>query len=231
MRSTVLTALLVLGSLLAAESVRAAPPPVPPGLEFRQSGYFELRKDVRRCAAPLCGGYWLTRVNQVLTVCADGKPRSRCYVPELEGAPDDLIDGLAPVLVRGSISPREYSDPAGTLRNLGIFRFLAGWRPAGPGAVSIPEARKPHYSGVENSGIVCISTPCQSYTEFVLNTPRQRLLADIDTSLAGAPPELEQKLIDAIAAGETVMMRGLTRQSDETMELVFEAWQLFLPVR
>ena len=34
--------------------------------------YLRLQRDVRRCAAPLCGGFFVSRVNRLSTVCADG---------------------------------------------------------------------------------------------------------------------------------------------------------------
>lgn len=53
--------------------------------EARTTGeqYFSVRRDTRRCAAPLCGGYWLSRVGASSTLCADGRRAPECYVPEL----------------------------------------------------------------------------------------------------------------------------------------------------
>jgi hypothetical protein len=53
--------------------------------EARTTGeqYFSVRRDTRRCAAPLCGGYWLARVGASSTLCSDGRRLPECYVPEL----------------------------------------------------------------------------------------------------------------------------------------------------
>lgn len=218
-------------AFFTATSLRAAPPATPPGLEFRQTGYFEIRHDMRKCASPLCGGYWLKRVNHPFTVCADGQKRAQCYVAELEGAPETLFDIDAPVLVRGSLRPRVYTGVGADGLNLGFFRVAAAWRAAAPGAPESLAPRRLHYAGIESSGIVCITTPCPSFTEYTLNSPRQRLLTDVDLSPAGAPPEVEQKALSSVAAGEVLLVRGLTHEDEASGTLYFEARQFYLPVR
>ncbi len=219
----------LLAAAVPVASVCAAPAPWGP--EFRQSGYFELRYDMRKCASPVCGGFWLKRVNQPLTVCADGKARSECYVAELERAPQTLFDTNAALLVRGSLRPRAYSGAGGVNLNLGYFSVVAAWRAAGPGAPLAGESRKVHYAGIESSGIVCIRAPCPSFTEYTLNSPRQRLVTGLDLSPAAAAPELEQKAINTVGGGGVLLVRGVTRQSEDGAELVFEARQFYLPVR
>jgi hypothetical protein len=186
---------------------------------------------MRKCASPVCGGFWLKRVNQPLTVCADGKARSECYVAELERAPETLFDTNAALLVRGSLRPRAYSGAGGVNLNLGYFSVVAAWRAAGPGAPLAGESRKVHYAGIESSGIVCIRAPCPSFTEYTLNSPRQRLITGLDLSPAAAAPELEQKAINTVGGGGVLLVRGVTRQSEDGAELVFEARQFYLPVR
>ncbi|MDP3276883.1 MAG: nuclease A inhibitor family protein [Deltaproteobacteria bacterium] len=53
--------------------------------EARATGeqHYAVRRDTRRCVAPLCGGFWLARVGSSLTLCADGRRLPECYVPEL----------------------------------------------------------------------------------------------------------------------------------------------------
>jgi uncharacterized protein DUF6748 len=46
--------------------------------------YYTLRRDLRRCAAPRCGGFFVARANLPLTRCADGRVRAECYVAELD---------------------------------------------------------------------------------------------------------------------------------------------------
>ncbi|MBL8683558.1 MAG: nuclease A inhibitor family protein [Myxococcales bacterium] len=76
--------------LVAAVAVAACGAPELDGAdeatdEARTTGeqYFSVRRDTRRCAAPLCGGFWLSRVGAASTLCGDGRRMAECYVPEL----------------------------------------------------------------------------------------------------------------------------------------------------
>ena len=48
------------------------------------STYYALRRDFRRCIAPICGGYWVKRVNYTSTRCLDGRYAAECYVADLD---------------------------------------------------------------------------------------------------------------------------------------------------
>src|SRR5262245_387346 len=58
----------------------------------RDLRYVTIARDPRLCPSPLCGGFWVTSVNQSSTVCADGSQAARCYVAEL----DFSLAGLSP---------------------------------------------------------------------------------------------------------------------------------------
>ena len=46
--------------------------------------YFEIYRDLRKCSSPICGGYFLHRLNRTSTVCHNGSSRWSCYVPGLD---------------------------------------------------------------------------------------------------------------------------------------------------
>src|SRR5690349_18918655 len=49
------------------------------------STFYSVRQDMRRCVWPACGGYWVTRVNQPSTRCADNKLHEEgCYVVDMD---------------------------------------------------------------------------------------------------------------------------------------------------
>ncbi len=147
--------------------------------------YVTLRRDVRRCASPLCGGFFVKSVNRLSTRCVDGAIRSECYVADLELS----TIGLGPeqearvtgspetFLLNGQLTPQ--STVFGTLG-----RFVAdeawqgheGVRPSGG------------FFRANNEGIVCITSPCLSFSAALLN---QRLpavrIAEID--VAGISPD------------------------------------------
>ena len=52
--------------------------------EFPQWGYYTVRRDFRRCASPICGGYFIKQVNLKATPCLNGVFRSECYVSAID---------------------------------------------------------------------------------------------------------------------------------------------------
>src|SRR3954471_7434208 len=46
--------------------------------------YYEVYKDLRKCASPICGGYFVARLNRSYTTCVDHVDRAACYVPALD---------------------------------------------------------------------------------------------------------------------------------------------------
>jgi hypothetical protein len=154
--------------------------------------YFSIRQDYRRCVSPLCGGFWVSRVNKATTTCADGSKAEECYVAEL----DDAILGETGVaalrngiyttqaaLVRGEIVDNEYADWG----NLGRFVVSEGW--LGGAAAGSPDGI---WVKVEQTGIRCIAAPCADKSEHKLNSVRHAMISEIDFAPSGATdPELE----------------------------------------
>src|SRR5690242_5771385 len=46
--------------------------------------YYEITADFRKCASPMCGGFFLDRLNRSETKCHDGHYQTACYTPELD---------------------------------------------------------------------------------------------------------------------------------------------------
>jgi hypothetical protein len=96
--------------------------------------YFAIRADVRACAAPSCGGFWVSELNQSDTHCADGTIATQttgCYVAELNSDTQGLADKtrqLGTAIVKGKILPKTF----GSLGNLGQLSISEGWQPITP---------------------------------------------------------------------------------------------------
>src|SRR5260370_7964329 len=69
------------------------------------STFYSLRRDLRRCVSPLCGGYFVKRVNMSSTRCANGRFMSECYVAGIDWHCQPESD-IAPFVWRGSIASR-----------------------------------------------------------------------------------------------------------------------------
>jgi hypothetical protein len=177
--------------------------------------YFIMERDMRRCAAPMCGGWWLDKVNASMTRCHDGRNAERCYVAEAdfarlglgEAAVDRAMGAGAALrqrlLVRGTFG--RVSTPAGVF---GTFNPTEAWVGQGPNDPDGPFAK------VEETGVRCITTPCPFFREKKLNGSATENLAEIGWDASGADEEtigkaIEQLFInDVIISGDRYTVRG-----------------------
>lgn len=153
--------------------------------------YFEIYSDMRKCASPACGGFYLHRLNRSTTVCHNGASRWSCYAPELdfsesnlgdaqqaelrEAANRDALANGVIAIVRGRFAPKQYSG----FGNLGRFIVTEAWvaQTAAPSEGVFVRAH--------DSGVRCITTPCPSVREKALNSSRSANIHALDWSLAG----------------------------------------------
>lgn len=166
--------------------------------------YYTIEPDYRKCAAPYCGGWWLTRVNQYsIAVDADVLDYSivpivpsPVYVAEIDYRALGLSDReiyefenlirAGKAFIRGVLKP--YSFPTFNRSRLQTLAATGTWVAANDNLAIGP------YLNVRSTGIVCITTPCPYFEAGVLNsnfrTPvhelnfRRAELTDKQTELA-----------------------------------------------
>ena len=137
--------------------------------------YFLVRQDRRRCISPRCGGYFVKRVNQARTRCANGRWMSECYVAEIDWSGQPEVDpGKA--LVRGDIVARRFP----RFGNLGALRVSESWQ-----SPSDKPATDSLYR-VRDRGVRCITHPCLSHSATRLNSNVTTNVAGVDLSPADA---------------------------------------------
>lgn len=157
----------------------------------QETYYVVTRSDVRKCAAPACGGFFVKRVNQETTTCADGKPQAECYVGtidlsalKLEGGDETgLLEEFAQkhALVRGELKPD--GDP--NFAAVGRLVASEGWR-----GRAGKEAGGTFYR-LRGIHAKCSGLPCPSAHAFRLNTGWDALIASVDLAASGAPQEAQ----------------------------------------
>src|SRR5689334_6652944 len=108
------------------------------------SSFYSFRRDLRKCASPRCGGYFVKLVNNTRTRCADNRSALECYVASIEwnGEAEPQNDGA---LLRGTM--RLQGDRNG---RFGVLRVTEGWQAA---SAKVP-ART--FFRVRDRGIRCI---------------------------------------------------------------------------
>jgi eight-cysteine-cluster-containing protein len=162
--------------------------------------YFEIYKDVRKCASPSCGGYFLHRLNRTSTVCHNGTSRWSCYVPGLDWTESnlgsDLQRGLDEAalrdassygviaIVRGRFAPQSYTG----FGNLGRFVVTEAW------VAENDSVSEGVFTRVHDNGVRCITTPCPTIGEKALNTSRSANVHGLDWSAGGFDDDQISKL-------------------------------------
>jgi hypothetical protein len=151
--------------------------------------YYTLRPDLRRCMSPICGGYFVSEVNRARTRCADGSQAPECYVAELT-APEgiELTEGA---LVHGSLVERSYPGIQGLW---GVLEadFVA--------SAVLESACAGQHVLAYDTGIRCITTPCESLGVVALNVRGTTSKPDVAFSAATADDDalLEQAFYDEL---------------------------------
>jgi hypothetical protein len=150
--------------------------------------YFEIKADLRKCLAPVCGGFFLDRLNRTTTVCVNGSSSASCYVPALDwseaglsaGLQSKLVDatnnlaGGTRAIVRGRFASKTYPGHG----NLGRFVVTEAW------VAESDTVAEGVFAKLVPSGIVCITAPCPSLKEKGLNGSNSANIAEVDWSYA-----------------------------------------------
>jgi hypothetical protein len=197
------------------------------------STYFIVtRRDTRRCAHPICGGYFVRRVNRLLTRCADGALRPECHAVDLDFGPSGLNAdeastfenqsfALGQGLVRAELvaRPTPAGIPADTLAISEAWRGQAASTPTGV------------FARLEGTGIVCVTFPCDSFRARALNSPVVSAINGVDLAASGAPADRVGAGIEALATGP-ILAAGTPRiiQGPAGVGLDFIASEFYLRV-
>src|SRR5262249_40887566 len=141
--------------------------------------FYSVRPDLRKCASPMCGGYFVKSVNTKSTRCADGHYLAECYVTGIDWHGQAEVEPQK-ALLRGKIVRKV--DP--NFGALGLFRVTEVWqaasdnRPAGT------------FFLVHETRIRCVAAPCPTHNEAELNSTVNRKIAGVDLSESGAPSDV-----------------------------------------
>lgn len=174
---------------------------VGPGLTLpspdSSSTFYSVRQDFRRCASPLCGGYFVKRVNVAQTRCADGRYMKECYVAEIDWNAQPQVEARR-ALVRGDIIAKRY----GHFGNLGALRVAGSWQAASD---RVPRGT---FFRVRDRNVRCITFPCPTHHEAKLNSTFARNIAGVDLSSAGAGENLVSEAHAAMTGPGGVLVAG-----------------------
>jgi hypothetical protein len=173
--------------------------------------YFEISADLRECVYPVCGGYFLDRLNASQTTCHDGSRAAACYTPELDwsesGLTDDAQDQLR-VAASRSTDDGVYAIVRGRFAkgtvsaDLGRFVVTEAWVAEGEGVSDGVFAK------VTQNGVRCIAAPCPSLTERALNASRRADIAEVDFGAGDLSDASISNLLDDTAQPGGIIVSG-----------------------
>jgi len=175
-------------------------------LNVQGETYFAIAADLRKCASPVCGGWFLERLNRTTTTCHDGTRAGACYTPALDWSNVNLSAATQGKLLdacRRPLSEGVYAIVAGRFARtnhttprpeLGRFVITEAWLAAG----DTPSAGA--FVRVWDNGLRCFAAPCPSITEDLLNGPQSVDIAAIDWTPAALT---ERQVATCVAAMAT----------------------------
>jgi hypothetical protein len=197
--------------------------------------YYTARIDVRRCAYPMCGGIFVSAVNQEWTTCADGTVAKECYVAELD---------LAPVLGERSSEAGFVRDAIGPNRETTRIVLLGDLDAGSTGhgkllvrmAWLAPEnlALRGRFYRVVHNGIVCVAAPCPSFDEEYLNAGTVNVIHEVNLQEVPVPDEQRGEALQSVYGPHGLIIVGrhaLVRDAGPAGPGVFlNASQFFAPL-
>ena len=196
---------------------------------FEPTNFYSARSDLRKCPSPMCGGYFIKKLNQAKTLCADGSFAKECYVASanfdefgINSFPFSSED-TTPYIFKGE----QRLEPFKGFKGLGVFEVSEAYKAVTDNAAS------GNFYGLENLGIVCITSPCFSYEAHLLNRKTVLDISGVDFSLIGpADDEVVDQALQDLADGEVVLISGEVRFVDGFAGIGRQMYvtQLYTPV-
>src|ERR1700752_1810880 len=192
LRFSLLAAILASLTFAPAAINKPLEPPTLPDSLASTSSFYSFRRDLRRCASPRCGGYFVKLVNQSRTRCADNRFQNECYVASIDWRGQSEPDSERGLL-RGTIRRKG---------QFGEFRVTEVWQAA---SANQPAAR---FFRVRDRGLRCIAAPCPTHHEATLNSTASRNIAGVDLSGAGAPENVVSDANQAMTSPDGSLVSG-----------------------
>lgn len=196
--------------------------------------FVTLRPDTRRCISPLCGGYWVRRLNRTTMRCVDGRYAGECYVGAVDWSAlnlsDEALADFQALAAQGRAVLRGRIDPLrAPWSQTGELVVVGGWRP-----VTSAVNTAPVWTARDN-GIRCITTPCFSVEVARVNVVTSTTeVSDLSLAgIAGLSRDDEARVRAALAnAEERVLLAGAVAPAGRGRTLrATQAWlQVSAPV-
>lgn len=221
---TMRTTLLITALLVAGCGVSEAQLDETGGLVSSEEGelgtssrtYVVARHDYRRCASPMCGGWWIHDVNRA--------ELREVYVPAFDFSASNLVTDDQRQLVNGAGTFEVVLyGKLGALKNgYRDFVVTTAWR--GMPGVTFTEGTDTFFR-VAQVNIQCITAPCPTMQTTRLHSTSKTLFHDVSVERA-AMPNVDQNWLTFRITDKDALVAGKLRDSGR--EKVLDASQVFV---
>jgi hypothetical protein len=183
--------------------------------------YVVARRDFRRCAAPMCGGFWIHDINRatVREVYVPGFDFSRSNLINDEDRADVTNAPEFEVVLFGKL---------GALKNgYRDFVVTSAWR--GMPGMQFKEGADTFYS-VADANVQCVTAPCPTMKATKLHSTSATLFHDISVERA-AKPLVDQNWLTARVTDKGALVAGRfvnASQFGAGVERILDAAQVFV---
>lgn len=171
--------------------------------------YVVTHRDARKCAAPMCGGYFVKQVNLAKTRCADGTKQDECYVSDITLGGTGLSareqsEALSAIeagkaLLRARTYKKAWNGTTlATLKANEVWLGATGAEPTGT------------FFRAADNGVRCIKAPCPSTTATELDTKEEHPVVGVivDATSPQADADTQARALEAIATKDGLVVSG-----------------------
>ena len=172
--------------------------------------FYTIKPDLRKCASPICGGWYINPVNRKKMRCPDGTKKSECYVGSskvnIEGLSSDQKTTLnnamhqSAVLLKAQLNKSvRYSELIINAAWIAVDKNISG-------LINTQKSEK--FYTVSNTGIVCITTPCPTLEASLLSRHRTKTFSHLDLTRINATSANFEQAYKAMDTDDGLLLQG-----------------------
>lgn len=196
--------------------------------------YYIVTPDVRRCAAPHCGGVFIQKLNHSEMRCPDGKRARQCYAPKLDLSKLSVpgfnlsVSKVLPrkssaIIVKGELVKRQdqNNEVAAELSAITVFERMGKSSKIGK------------FWSLSGSPSRCITQPCFFGSAQLINAKFKRSFSAYDLSKAGLRRDQIEAVRKSFKQGHPIVARAIRRSFKDASGrgIRFVPTEIYMPIQ
>ena len=202
-------------------------------IEASEKGvFYSVRPDYRRCASPMCGGYFVSPVNGREMLCPDGTKKHTCYVSSvvfnIKGITEEQEAILKNALHQSAVILKAKINGSVAYGELKIY---AAWIAVDENISKPANTQKQeNVYAIRNTEIICITAPCPTLEGSLLNTHKSKTFSHLDLTHVNATNEELEQAYKAMDTDDGLLLQGIILQqlSNNLVGITMQANNFYL---